>query len=42
MWTFLWHLLRVDVQLLIWHESLLNAQYTFREVLTSLTMVGHN
>ena len=42
MWTFLWHLLRVNVQLLIWHESLLNAQYTFREVLTSLTMVGHN
>ena len=39
--TFLRNLLSVNVQLLIGHESLLYAQDTFREVLTSLTVVGH-
>ena len=40
MGTFLRNLLGVNVQLLIGHESLLYTQDTFREVLTSLTVVG--
>lgn len=39
--TFLGNLLRINVQLLVWHKSLLHAHDALREILARLTVVGH-
>lgn len=38
--TFLGNLLRINVQLLVWHKSLLHAHDALREILARLTVVG--
>lgn len=39
--TFLGNLLRINMQLLVWHQSLLHAHDALREILARLTVVGH-
>jgi hypothetical protein len=39
--TLLWDLLCINVKLLVRHQSLFDAHYALRKVLTSLTVVRH-